>query len=241
MEKKRRKPGTPLKNSTPRGKKAAARGEIPLSTGAAVPGAIALPERPTYEPPEVPGWPEWVPRFLKALSETGNVRAAGIQGGIAATKHIYALRKADPVFADEWKRALGVAVWEAETTYRYHALNGWKEVVVKKDRDGNVIESQERTRYSPKMHERLLAVNDPERWGNKNTVEVNRTDTISVKGVQEMLRDPRIAALVCELDEAMAAPVTVVEALPAPDDTMSGCAVSRDSANARMHKKGAAR
>jgi hypothetical protein len=199
---------------TNRVRKAAARAAI-----AEPPVQIDRPEgRPTYTPPKVKGWPQWAGKMLKALSQTGNVRSASYGSGLAGPKHAYVLRKKDPLFAEEWKKALGVATWEAETTHRFASINGWVERTVKKDRDGNVIEVVEKSRFSPRMLERQLAVNDPERWGNKSQVEVNRTDTINVVGVQKMIADPRIAQLVCDLDEAMAAPapVTRVEALPSP-------------------------
>ena len=190
---------------------------------------MQVPAAPTYVAPVVAGWPEWAPRFLELLAEHGSLIPAAFMVG-KAKKTIRDFRKADAIFAEEYEKAVQISQWQAEIVYRHRSMHGWVETTVLQDGDNNVIRKQTKTRFSPAMLEKQLAVMNPGKWGAKKTVVENRTDITTVVGVQHMMADPRIAELVCELDERMAdkaLPVSIVdpvavESEPEPESESGG-------------------
>jgi hypothetical protein len=182
-----------------------------------------LAEAPTYDPPNVPGWPKWAVPFLTHYAECGVIDIAAPKARISGMQ-IGRLRKRDPVFKEEMLKAKKVAEWELEKTFRQRALGGWTETQERYDRNGEVVEKIVKEKFSPQMLTRLMEVHFPERWGKKTEVTTNQNATIIVGELQQRItRDPKLAALICQLDEALAAPVTQIEALPGPvEDVTDG-------------------
>lgn len=88
--------------------------------------------------------------FLRALSETGEVRAACDRVGISDTS-VYRLRKRSPGFARDFAAALARSLPMIEQVAWERAVEGWEEPVV--GRDGTVTM---RRRYSEPLLRLLL-------------------------------------------------------------------------------------
>jgi hypothetical protein len=103
-------------------------------------------------------------RFLKALSETGNVSTAAAVAGTSRTR-VYELRKADPAFASAWEEAEEIAVDRLEDEARRRALEGVPEPLVSagklvRDDDGQPIMVR---RYSDNLLTSLIKAHRPPR------------------------------------------------------------------------------
>lgn len=75
--------------------------------------------------PEKTGKPKWMPAFLTALSQTGNVTSSCEKAGITRT-HAYDVRQVDPEFAAAWQNALEIATDALEQEARRRAHEGLK-------------------------------------------------------------------------------------------------------------------
>jgi len=89
--------------------------------------------------------------FLRALSETGEVRAACERVGISDTS-VYRLRKRSPVFARDFAAALERSVPMIEQVAWERAVEGWEEPIVVR---GEVVGT--RRRFSEPLLRTLLA------------------------------------------------------------------------------------
>jgi hypothetical protein len=180
-------------------------------------------EAPTYEPPNVPGWPWWATVFLKHYSQVGVIDIAAPKTPISGMQ-VNRLKRLDPVFKEEMHKAKGVATWEAEKTFRQRAMGGWTETQVRYDGQGNEVEKIVKEKFHPGMLIRLMEVNYPERWSRKQEITTRNENITVITGElqKRITSDPKLAALICQLDEALAAPpappVTQVEALPSPEE-----------------------
>jgi hypothetical protein len=103
-------------------------------------------------------------RFLKALSETGSVRAAAALAGTSRTR-VYELRKTDPAFANAWEEAEEIAADRLEEEARRRAVEGVPEPLVSagklvRDDDGQPITVR---RYSDNLLLALIKARRPPR------------------------------------------------------------------------------
>ncbi|MDE2100504.1 MAG: hypothetical protein KGL39_24885 [Patescibacteria group bacterium] len=67
--------------------------------------------------------PIWMPKFLRALSESGNVTASCKEAAVGRMT-VYELREADPEFASDWDNAIDMSIDELEGEARRRAMAG---------------------------------------------------------------------------------------------------------------------
>jgi hypothetical protein len=164
--------GTPSRTKNPANQPRLAPGQ---RIGAPTPGARQhqAPHRTT----------DWRPSFLDHLSQYGNVGAA-CKHAVISRSQVYALRKADAVFAAAWNEALELACDAIEAEARRRAESGTEEAVYWR---GKRVATE--LRYSDSLLMFLLRAHRPEKFGDKFKVHTPTVDA----AIEQFLRERDLA------------------------------------------------
>lgn len=107
----------------------------------------------------------WVPKFLTALAEYGNVSRAALFAGIERST-AYDERHANPEFAAEWERALDLGTSGLEDEAKRRAFEGvTKETPIYVR--GKLMHTKVETEYSDTLLIFLLKAHRPEKYRDK--------------------------------------------------------------------------
>lgn len=132
----------------------------------------------------------WQPKFIKWLCKTGNVTASCLKAKISR-RHAYATRKEDPLFAEAWDEALGIATELLEEEARRRAQDGVLEPVYQ---DGKLAGKVRK--YSDTLLIFLLKAHKPDKYReNHHHKHVGANDGPIEIELDDTERSARIASL----------------------------------------------
>jgi hypothetical protein len=122
------------------------------------------------------------PRFLDALSTTGNVTWAAATVGMTRAE-VLGLRAGDETLARQWDDAIEVAADALEAEARRRALEGWLEPVFYQGQQVGEVR-----KYSDRMLELLLKAQRPEKFQGPARAHGSRRRTHPHRGPERAWR-----------------------------------------------------
>jgi hypothetical protein len=159
-------------HGTPKKEKKAPKSARTHSRASKHPASGAQKPAPPKEPKEA---------FLEALSNSGNVRAACLAGGISKT-HIYRLREEDEGFKKRWDEALDDACEVLEAEARRQAIYGSKEETVIYNARGRVKEKKVVTKSGKTLIIFLLKAHKPEKYRERYEITGPKGGPVALSG-----------------------------------------------------------
>ena len=127
----------------------------------------------------------WRKAFLSVLGVSSNVTAAAAAAHVDR-KVVYALRKSDPVFAEEWADAINRAGDVLEAAAWKRGVKGVKRVV---HSAGKVVGYE--IEYSDSLLQMLLKGHKPDRYGDRLIVEIKAALPV-LNEIAELLRSQNL-------------------------------------------------